>query len=1369
MGVKLTSAETTVNKSAAAAASGTKNKILIAPWTSTYAKLPTLGSSNVATTLTDTSSTVPISITSVAISSVTITDSNWNPLDDTAVSTAGGYFKLTGIGFQSGCVVYAQGTAASSVQFVSATELRIQTPTLTAGTLHLYVVNPDGSVAITLTGFKVSGVPNWITTSPLTTQLQDTAFTIPLSANSDSTITYSVASGSSLPSGVSLTANGVLSGTVTGLSVDTTYSFNLVATDLENQDTTKTFSVSVTLGDPYFYLTTLLLNAESNTWITDASTNKFVPTIGNDTRPVGFSPYNAYWSQLFAAGNYLQVSGNNNLAFGTSDFTIECFFYSTDVSTSFFIYDSRTTISQAVPCILGGGGTVQYYVSGATRITSGTIVNNRWYHLVLSRVSGSTRMFLDGVQTGSTYTDSTTYINPTNRPLIGTNGDGASFAFYGYISNLRVLNGTGTTSPTVPTSPLTVVTNTQLLTLQSNLLKDNGNNAFAITTAGSPSAKSFSPFTETDLISGSAYFDGTGDYLSYADSSALELGSNNFCFECWIYPTTLSGTAVIIDKRVSSYAPLMIWRSAGNMQAFMSSTGTSWDIVNSGNFGPNSGALTVNMWHHIAVYRVGTTVYGAINGNVTTIVASTSATLHNNSGNWFIGMNTDGSTNPYTGYISDVRMVIGSSVYTSANFTPPAVSLTAVTNTQLLSLQYRKGENNHRFVDESTTRALTTRSGNLSQGSFSPFSPVGWSAYFDGTGDYLSIGTAADWVSLHNSSAKWTIELLVYPITYNGTLIETCDSSSQVGIVLGLSASDGYVQLNVLRGVTSSFVIDVTGSVTVPRNSWSHVQVSYDQSLASNNVVIYVNGVLNTATAGSLSKTANAPSSSNPTSPLYVGYSTATQFQGYVSNLRILNGTARTNVAVPISALTAIANTVLLTCQDNRFRDNSTANNGSGFLVTRNGDAKIQSFSPFRNSGVYTPATHGGSAYFDGSSDYLYITKSDTVTLGTNDHCIEFWMYPDGTQARYSELWSYSIGASTGATNTYYGSIGNDSGGNIVVLGGPLSGSWAVTLGMAAPSTEYNAALNGWTHVVLTRKGSAYRLFLNGVLKAYTTYSGSIIAQGSSFSIGWDGSDPFTYYKGWMSNFRVINGSIPTAYQTSNTTLNTAIFTPPTSVPAYEANTVLQMDFTNGAIVDVTARNVIETVADAKVSNTQSKFGIGSMYFDGTGDYLYVPGSTVLYQGSRGDITLETWVYINSLSTTQTIFYINGGTSGYASIRLDMNATTGYLALLVSTDGANWAINGTSSTGLTVGTWKHIAVVRSGGTFTLYIDGVSVVTSTAVAATTTLMNGAQNQIGANYQTGFTNNLNGYLDDVRISRIARYTGNFTPNTTPFFVR
>ncbi|MEI8287655.1 MAG: hypothetical protein WCG15_10185, partial [Actinomycetes bacterium] len=163
MGVKLTSAETTVNKSAAAAASGTKNKILIAPWTSTYAKLPTLGSSNVATTLTDTSSTVPISITSVAISSVTITDSNWNPLDDTAVSTAGGYFKLTGIGFQSGCVVYAQGTAASSVQFVSATELRIQTPTLTAGTLHLYVVNPDGSVAITLTGFKVSGVPNWIT------------------------------------------------------------------------------------------------------------------------------------------------------------------------------------------------------------------------------------------------------------------------------------------------------------------------------------------------------------------------------------------------------------------------------------------------------------------------------------------------------------------------------------------------------------------------------------------------------------------------------------------------------------------------------------------------------------------------------------------------------------------------------------------------------------------------------------------------------------------------------------------------------------------------------------------------------------------------------------------------------------------------------------------------------------------------------------------------------------------------------------------------------------------------------------------------------------------------------------------------------
>jgi hypothetical protein len=363
-------------------------------------------------------------------------------------------------------------------------------------------------------------------------------------------------------------------------------------------------------------------------------------------------------------------------------------------------------------------------------------------------------------------------------------------------------------------------------------------------------------------------------------------------------------------------------------------------------------------------------------------------------------------------------------------------------------------------------------------------------------------------------------------------------------------------------------------------------------------------------------------------------------------------------------------------------------------------------------------------------------------------------MYPNGAQNQYTTVWWYSLGAASGATNTYYMSIGSDAGGGISVLGGPLSGTWAVTLG-GLGSTEYTAILNTWTHVAITRTGSAYRLFLNGVLKAYTTYAGSIIAQGGSFSIGWDGANATTYYKGWISGFRVVNGNVPAAYQTASTTTGTTIFTPPTAVPAFEANTAMAMNFTNGGIVDATGRSTFETLADTKISNVASKFGTGSLYFDGTGDYLYALTSTnLIYPGGLGDLTIEAWVYPSNLSAVQTIFFINGNTTGYAAVRLDINSSSGYLTLLVSTSGSAHAINVTSSTALTAGAWKHVAVVRSGGTFTVYIDAVSVITSTAVAATTAVMAGTQHVIAAHQNSTYQQNFTGYIDDLRITRFAR---------------
>jgi hypothetical protein len=1258
------------------------------------------------------------------ITAVAITDSDYNIIDDTNVSTGGGYIRITGTGFVSGCVVYIGGVAALSTTLLNSTQVNVQISATSSNTLHVYLVNPDGGAAIYLSGITFSGVPTWSTDPTLSGVVNEVAFSIGLSATSNSTVAYSLTAGSTLPPGTTLTSAGVFSGTVTGLSADTTYSFSVTATDLELQDTPRTFSVTVAIGDPYLYLTPVLLNGESNVWTRDSSVNKLLPIVGNDTKPTAFTPYNTTWSTLFAAGNYLTVSGNSNLAFGTGDFTIECFFYSTDVTTSGFIYDSRTSGNQAVPTIYMGSGTLRYYVSGADRITSGTIVTNRWYHLVVSRVSGNTRMFLDGVQTGSTYVDATTYLNNASRPVTGTNGDGATFAFYGYISNLRVLNGTGTTSPTVPTAPLTAIANTQLLTLQDNRFKDNSTNAYAITVTGATATKSFAPFVETDLITGSAYFDGTGDFLTIADNAALELGAGDFCVELWIHPTTVSGTGTIIDKRSGTYGPLLFWRFGATLQLYMSSNNSSWNLAN----GVTVGTVTANQWYHIAIYRVGSTIYSAFNGTVSTVTASGSATPHNNAGAWYFGTGTNGSSDPYTGYMADMRFVIGSGVYTGSNFTPPATSLTAITNTQLLTLQYRTGENNHRFIDEAGLKNVITRAGNASQGSFSPYSPAGWSAYFGGTTDYLQVASTT---FFNFGTGNFSFEVWGFALSWPS-------------IWRIITTASGF---NINADTTSGAVkVDATSvNTTLSLNTWFHL------------VVTRQSGTLRVFLDGVLKYTAASSTNYSTTGVAYIGgIAGFTQsWHGYLSNMRVVTGSVPTSYqtssttigatifTTPISALSLSSQgqsdaTVFLTNHVNRFIDGNT----TPLTITIGNTPKVQAFSPFRNSGTYTPATHGGSAYFDGTGDYLTMPVNAATDLTQGDFTVEAWIYRNVAGAIHN-IYSNRGAASTdglefrvNADNTlqvFYTGSGNTITSTLTILAGQ------------------------WCHVAAVRIGSAVYLYINGLQAGTTSISNGTVGTGTT-KIGADNGSANTF-NGYISGLRVVkNQGIFTGNFTVPTTAAGTSQTSSTNVAAMSGNVTLLTNFTNAGIVDATGRNTFETTgANVTISNVASKFGIGSISFPGAlTAYLKTPTNPSLDFGT-GDFTVEFWVYFNSVAADQGIF--GGSTTNAWEIR--WRTSTG-----LNLGRLNTAFDSTFAWSPSAATWYHVAVTRSGTSVRGFVNGTQI--------GTTSTNSNTYNSGTLFYVGITdtsnNAFNGYLDDVRITKgYARYTANFTAPTSPFLTK
>jgi hypothetical protein len=146
----------------------------------------------------------------------------------------------------------------------------------------------------------------------------------------------------------------------------------------------------------------------------------------------------------------------NLFAFGSGDFTIEFWIYPNAVSGLQIIYDQRPTgVSTAVvPVIYLNGASLRYFVNGADVITGSNLSASTWYHIAICRSGTSTKLFINGTQSGSTYTDSSVYLNYTSRPAIGFDANSVGNYYNGYIDDLRITKGYAryTTTFTPPTA-----------------------------------------------------------------------------------------------------------------------------------------------------------------------------------------------------------------------------------------------------------------------------------------------------------------------------------------------------------------------------------------------------------------------------------------------------------------------------------------------------------------------------------------------------------------------------------------------------------------------------------------------------------------------------------------------------------------------------------------------------------------------------------------------------------------------------------------------------------------------------------------------------------------------------------------------------
>jgi len=177
----------------------------------------------------------------------------------------------------------------------------------------------------------------------------------------------------------------------------------------------------------------------------------------------------------------------------------------------------------------------------------------------------------------------------------------------------------------------------------------------------------------------------------------------------------------------------------------------------------------------------------------------------------------------------------------------------------------------------------------------------------------------------------------------------------------------------------------------------------------------------------------------------------------------------------------------------------------------------------------------------------------------------------------------------------------------------------------------------------------------------------------------------------------------------------------------------------------------------------QTSENTGSVYFDGTGDYLSITDSTDFDFGS-GDFTIEFFLYSASFSDYTGILGKRNAETDYAPLLIDTdNSAQKKMRFLTSTTGSSW-ISITSSSAFPLSQWVHVAVVRSGSTITLYENGVS--KGSASISGSIISNSVPVFVGAGVLTiSGSARLNGFLSNLRIIKgKALYTSDFAPPTT-----
>jgi hypothetical protein len=400
---------------------------------------------------------------------------------------------------------------------------------------------------------------------------------------------------------------------------------------------------------------------------------------------------------------------------------------------------------------------------------------------------------------------------------------------------------------------------------------------------------------------------------------------------------------------------------------------------------------------------------------------------------------------------------------------------------------------------------------------------------------------------------------------------------------------------------------------------------------------------------------------------------------------------------------------------NNTFVDSST----NSHTITAAGNVTQNTFSPYR---------HGGySTYFDGSGDYLQVPQA-AAARGTGDYTIECWVY---SKTFANEKFIFDARSAASPIDDFM--TINSSGYLFFRSNGTTT------------TTTQQMSVNTWHHFAQVRNGSTLKVYVDGVEVASKTQSANL-SIASAFDIGGSSNDGASAtIDGYIADFRIVLG----------TAVYTSAFTPPTERLTAITNTSLLTchlpyiadGSTNGHAITINGNTKTEPFSPYDYSTYSAAGNGGSMYFDGTGDYLTASPTAP----GTGDFCYECWINVPQASD-DAVFETrdsNNNASGFTLTVLDSST------IRIYSNSAKVTASGLSY----LNQWTHLCVEKVGSTTTLYVNGTSFGTTTDFSN----MSDTNFRIGESQHYGA---FSGHITDFRYVRGGYvYNGNFTPPTSP----